>query len=360
MFDPTTCADSPSAISSPESVCGPTRFVAPAGPMIDLFGPVPALANLSARQAKELRLMTSGTFGPPSTTSSPSAALQSSLENRLRARLSTIGSTLYKLTWKPWIMPSGRSRSRLRASVRRTSETETSGWPTPKAPDSRGDPYEQEEDCRRSELRIAAALAGWPTPDTTMMQAKAKPPVLGNRKPTDPQISLADVAYHLAAWTTPSASDSTRGGEITENMTGSSLAQQIQFAGWPTTSCNNDRTGNAESAMSMQRQDGSKVQQRLRDFAAITGPARLTVSGVMLTGLDAGMASGGQLNLDHSLWLMGCPPEWANSIPGRADWLKWQGLMQQVSSAPSLTGSSDCVVLGTPSMPKPQSPGSKR
>jgi hypothetical protein len=37
--------------------------------MIDLFGLVPAPANLSARQAKALRLMTSGTYGPTSTTS---------------------------------------------------------------------------------------------------------------------------------------------------------------------------------------------------------------------------------------------------------------------------------------------------
>jgi hypothetical protein len=42
---------------------GHTRFVAPDGQMTDLFGLVPARANLSPRQAKELGLLTSGTSG---------------------------------------------------------------------------------------------------------------------------------------------------------------------------------------------------------------------------------------------------------------------------------------------------------
>jgi hypothetical protein len=60
----------------------------------------------------------------------------------------------------------------------------------------------------------------------------------------------------------------------------------------------------------MKREDGTKNQQRLQDFAAITGPARLTATGEMLTGSSAGMESGGQLNPAHSRWLMGLPKEW--------------------------------------------------
>lgn len=141
MFDRTICADTRSAISSPESASGPTHFDLPDGLMIDLFGPVPVRANLSARQAKELGLLMSVTSGRPFTISSKSAGLQKSLESRLRARMQILGSTLYKTTWKEWVTPSGRSRFRLRASALRTSENGSTGLgalPTPTSRDYRG------------------------------------------------------------------------------------------------------------------------------------------------------------------------------------------------------------------------------
>ncbi len=116
---------------------GPSLFVEPDGQMTFLYGPGVAHASLSARQAKELGLLTSGISGQASIGSSKSADLQSSLESRLRARTQTLGSTLYKLTWRPWVTPSGPSRSRLRASVLRTSETGSTGWPALPTPTSR-------------------------------------------------------------------------------------------------------------------------------------------------------------------------------------------------------------------------------
>ncbi|MCJ9707856.1 hypothetical protein LWS69_02275 [Bordetella hinzii] len=125
----------------------------------------------------------------------------------------------------------------------------------------------------------------------------------------------------LAGWTTPTTRDwkdsgadiKPRGDTLKERF--DQLPRQANLAGWPTPSCNNDRTGNPESAMSMVRADGTKVQQRLQDFAAICGPARLTATGEMLIGSSAGMESGGQLNPAHSRWLMALPPEWDACAP---------------------------------------------
>lgn len=132
--------DTPSATSLRASACGATRFVGPAGQTIAKSGPHPALASLSAKRAKVLGLLTSGTCGHIFTTSSASAALESSLVSRLRAKTQTHGSTLYRLTWKHWVMPSGRSRFRLRASARRTSATGCTGWVTPTTRDWKDTP----------------------------------------------------------------------------------------------------------------------------------------------------------------------------------------------------------------------------
>lgn len=364
MYTPTTCADTHKRTGLPVSASGRSPFAAPDGPMIDLFGRVPARANLSARQAKELRLMTSGTFGRTGTGSSKSAALQSSLASRLQARTQSLGSTLYKLTWKPWSLPSQRSLSRLRASVLRTSATDFTGWPTPTAalaekgvrtfegglieamrnhgPDLAaaacltGWPSPQARDWKGANnpgnelehnsrpLNEQARLAAWPTPTTT--DALRHPSI----DATTPNITLNHAA-NLAGWGTPLTNHangtpeaflerkrrSMERGSASMGISLSDLNMQVQawLAGWPTPSCNNDRTGNPESAMNMTRADGTKVQQRLQDFAAICGPARLTASGDLLIGSSAGMESGGQLNPAHSRWLMGIPVEWDECAP---------------------------------------------
>lgn len=133
-----TLSDSISAISSPGSADGRLPCVAQDGPTAALHGQHHAPANLSARQAKDLGLLTSGTYGPPHIGLSASAALSWSLASNLAALTRMTGSTLYKLTWKPWAMPSGRLRFRLRASARRTSETVLIGWPTPLANNGKG------------------------------------------------------------------------------------------------------------------------------------------------------------------------------------------------------------------------------
>lgn len=133
-----TLQDSRNAISSPGSADGRLPCVAQDGQTAARHGQHHALASLSARQAKDLGLLTSGTYGPPHIGLSASVALSWSLASNLAALTRMTGSTLYKLTWKPWVMPSGRLRFRLRASARRTKETVLIGWPTPIASNGRG------------------------------------------------------------------------------------------------------------------------------------------------------------------------------------------------------------------------------
>jgi hypothetical protein len=250
-----------------------------------------------------------------------SEELQERLTLKMMEKLEGLGSTLYSATWKPQVTPARRLLFRVRAVVRRTSETDFIGWPTPKSTDTNGPgnstnrqggmalhtaaqiagwptPSANEfahtdeakmlarrEACKERTgngngfgltLANAAQFAGWNTPDKTMMQAKSKPPVMGNRKPTDPQISLADQAFHLA-------------GRPTPVTVPDSKASHGQLSG--------------------------DYRRRLAEMFPVTQPARLTDSGELLTGSCAGMESGGQLNPAHSRWLMGLPPEWCACAP---------------------------------------------
>lgn len=46
-------------------------------------------------------------------------------------------------------------------------------------------------------IRAHALAALWPTPSVAVIDAKSRPPIMSGRKPTDPQIGLADVATHV-------------------------------------------------------------------------------------------------------------------------------------------------------------------
>lgn len=278
MSDQQICTGSHSAISSPASEYGATRSGSQVGPTTDPCGQDHALANLSVRQAREMGLLTSGTYGPHYSILSESADLQSSLASRLRQKTDSLGSTLYKLTWKARVTPSGRSIPALRALVRRTSDNDCIGWPTPSARDWKDSPgMAQEAFDKRGKYR--------------------------NRID-----QLARTAY-LSGWPTPNATDST--GVGTQGREGGMNLQTatVQLAGWATPNTCDATRGSAETAENKKAR-GANPGMSLIDQAALCGPARLTASGKLLTGSCAGMENGGQLNPAHSRWLMGLPTEW--------------------------------------------------
>lgn len=326
----TTSEDLPSATFSPGLASGPIHSASPDGLTIARSGLAPARASLSARQAKEMGLLTSGTYGPTSSISSVSAHLSMSLANRLQAVTQTHGSTLYKQTWKEWDTPSGLCRLRQRASVRRTSENELIGWPTPVVGDMTGGP--RPPDKKRGPapgLQSATALTGWPTP-TTESAMREKRYAQGGMP--------FSMAAALTGWVTPTSRDWKDSSGMTAQRDGKDrldqLPRQAFMMGWPTPTTSNTRSPSVDAAMNMYRQDGSKTQQRLQDFAGITGPLRLTVFGEMRTGYFVEMESGVQLNPAHSRWLMGLPRAWDESSPG---WQEWQAATASADSKATAT-----------------------
>lgn len=290
-YEPMTSEATPSATSSPASADGRSHSGKPDGQTLDLFGPVPAPASRSASPAKARARTTSATCGPRSSGSSPSADLSLSLASRLQARTRLLGSTLYALTWKARVTPSGRSIPALRASVRRISDSACTGWPTPTS--ALADKSVRTFDGGLSEamrshgpdLAAASCLCGWPTPlarDHNGAYLKG-PRDRGAKSP--PLNELA----RLAGWNTAAASDG-----------------------------NGGKRPHPETSMTGRHPTGRKVNIGLASQAHIgipAQPARLTATGELLTGSSAGMSAGGQLSPEHSRWLMALPPEWDACAP---------------------------------------------
>lgn len=184
MFGQMKLWDTINATSSPESGSGPTLYDKQGGQTTAKCGPDPAHVNLSARQAKELGLLTSGTYGRPFTGSSASADLTYYLANKLVVKTAKLGSTLYQLTWRERDTPAGRSLPQLVASARPTCEVVYTGWPTPIASQRGGS---AESNLKRKEkwgisptltdLRLVAQLTDFgqePTGSTAATESKGR------------------------------------------------------------------------------------------------------------------------------------------------------------------------------------------
>lgn len=267
------------------------------GPITDLYGQGHALANLSARQAREKGLLTSGIYGLLGITSSGIASLQSSLESRLKARFDTNGSILFKMTWKDSVTPLGHRVCLLRASGRRTSDNDFGSWPTVSASDTRSYSKKAVEDWlagktqnqHNLDLNLASELASWSTPRANDSEKRG---AVAN----DPRNGLVSKAA-LTGWLSPRARGDA-GGSRFERGDIRNLEDQVKLATWPTRAARDWKDGKQQNV----------------PINALLG--RTT----WLCTYLAPTANTGQLNPRLSGWLMGYPIAWdlcAMQVPER-------------------------------------------
>jgi hypothetical protein len=108
MLNHPTSKDLPSVISSPESEDGAEHLSLQDGAQSDLFGQEAHRANLFQQRGTTLAKTMTDISGLSSSISSASAALQQSLESRLRQQLDLDGLTIYKGIWKQKTTPQRR------------------------------------------------------------------------------------------------------------------------------------------------------------------------------------------------------------------------------------------------------------
>ena len=213
------------------------------------------------------------------------------------------------------------------------SRARTSAWPA-KAQESTGNDQACGATWRGSLARFDPATSLWRTAQPSLLEDLGESSVIWPRSGMTadgqcwelPTLERRIKETGSGLWATPSATDGQRGGTITENMTGVSLAQMVKTpARWPTPTTRDrgsdapNRTGGPSLAVAVKTwptpvacmSKGSSPASLARKDGQDRSGDRLDHA-VMAT-------NGGHLNPTWVEWLMGWPLGWTDLKPLETD-----------------------------------------
>lgn len=199
------------AISLQESEDGLSHLEWLLGVTTEPFGQEVAPVSRSAPQENKKAKQTNATSGLSGLGSLESANLQSSLENKLRQLLPTVGGTMWQMIWKVKVTPAGRRFCQLAVSASRTKEIGSGLWVTPDCSDRRSANSKQQG----SSNQVKASL--WATPNCMDAMTARSEEALARAKTKDGCCNLKD-QVHPSLWPTPNARDWKDTGNMSESM----------------------------------------------------------------------------------------------------------------------------------------------